>query len=63
MKEFFGKEYNYQPIVKWVKRAGMRAMNEGQNHGKIDILEMDELYTYVQKNKEKLSVIVSHSRC
>ena len=65
MKEFFGKEYNYQTIVNWVKRAGMKAMNEVQNHGKIDVLEMDELYTYIQKNKEKpgYGLLLTGKRC
>jgi hypothetical protein len=44
MKEFFGKEYNYQTIVNWVKRAGMKAMNEEQNLGKIDVVEKDAHY-------------------
>ena len=44
MKEFFGKEYHYQTIVNWVKRAGMKAMNEEQNLGKIDVVEKDAHY-------------------
>ena len=65
MKEFFGKEYRYQTIVNWVKRAGMKAMNENPNCGKIDVLEMDELYTYIQKNKEKpeYGLLLTERRC
>ena len=65
MKEFFCKEYNYQTIVNWVKRAGMKAVNEEQNPGEIDVLEMDELYAYIQKNKEKpgYGLLLTGKRC
>ena len=50
LSKYFSKKFCYQTIVKWVKKEWKsKATSESNND--IEILEMDELFTYVKKNK------------
>ena len=50
MSSLFGKVYRHQTIMKWIKKAGGEALKkQEQQQTKIEVLEMDELHTYVKK--------------
>ena len=51
MGKIFGKLYRHQTIQHWIKKAGLKALNkmEEQKHEPMDVVEMDELYTFVKK--------------
>jgi hypothetical protein len=49
MSEIFKKRFLYQTIVKWIKKLGNQVMDLQRKCGKVDVLEMDEIYTYVKK--------------
>ncbi len=58
LSEMFGKKIWYQTVFKWIKRAGLKAEEEQKaqekqevkEDKKVEILEMDELFTFVKKN-------------
>ena len=57
MSKIFNKNYRYQTIMNWIKRAGLKVL--------IEVLEMDELYTYVKKKSEKhgFGLLLIGKRC
>ena len=52
MSKIFGKHYRHQTIMNWNKKAGLRVLKENSKQEQMDVVEMDELYTYIKK-KEK----------
>ena len=53
MSKLFGKYYRHQTVVNWIKRAGLKVLSEQTKQEKVEVLEMDEPYTYVKKRSEK----------
>lgn len=53
MGKINGKFYRHQTIINWIKTAGIKALATTNKQEKIEVLEMDELYTYVQKKNEE----------
>ena len=53
MSKIFNKNYRYQTIMNWIKRAGLKVLSAQTKQEKVEVLEMDELYTYVKKKSEK----------
>ena len=49
MGKLNGKFYRHQTIIFWIKMAGIKALSTTRKQKEIEVLEMDELYTYVQK--------------
>ncbi len=58
MSKIFGKKYVYQTIIKWITKEGKQALHRQDNKPKLDIevLEMDELYTFIKKTKSAESM-------
>ena len=52
MSKIFNKNCRYQTIMNWIKKAGLRVLKENSKQEQMDVVEMDELYTYIKK-KEK----------
>ena len=48
LTQIYRKLFHNQTIIKWVKKAAI-SLPERKNHAPIDVLEMDELYTFVKK--------------
>ena len=50
-------EVCYQLVIKWIRKAALQIEgikdNFSPGKNKIPVLEMDELYTYVKKNRIK----------
>ena len=46
--QIYGKLFHNQTIIKWVKKAAM-SLPEHKIHDPMDVVEMDELYTFVKK--------------
>jgi len=59
LSSIFGVKIYFQTVAKWLKQAGdivekeVAKVNESTELKKIDLVEMDELYTYIKKNKIK----------
>lgn len=55
---FLQKSVSYQIVNQWVDKENKKTENEVKNEPKneqnIEILEMDELYTYIKKNQKLL---------
>ena len=50
----FNRHVCYQTVIQWIKKEAKRIENlEPKNEGNIQILEMDELYTYIKKKQIK----------
>ena len=49
MSKIFGKHYRHQTIMNWIKKAGLRVLKENSKQEQMDVVEMDELYTFVKK--------------
>ena len=50
----FNRHVCYQTVIQWIKKEAKRIENlEPKKEGNIQILEMDELYTYIKKNQIK----------
>jgi transposase-like protein len=65
MSEIFKKKFLYQTIVKWIKKFGDQVMNLQKKSKKIEVLEMDELYTYVKKRaiKSEYGLLSTETDC
>ena len=65
MSKLFGKYYRHQTVVNWIKRAGLKVLSAQTKQEKVEVLEMDELYTYVKKKSEKqgFGVLLIGKRC
>ena len=58
LSEMFGKKIWHQRVFEWIKQAGLKAEEEQKaqekqevkEDKKVEILEMDELFTFVKKN-------------
>ena len=54
LSKIFNKKFVYQTVIQWIKNFGYSLENQqisSQQESKdIEVLEMDELYTYIQKN-------------
>ena len=50
LRQKYGKLFHNQTIIKWVKKAAI-SLPERKNHAPIDVLEMDELHTYIKKHE------------
>ena len=35
--------------MNWIKKAGLRVLKENSKQEQMDVVEMDELYTFVKK--------------
>ena len=59
LSSVFGIKIYFQTVAKWIKQAGyieeeeVAAMRKSTNLQKIDVVEMDELFSYIKKNKIK----------
>ncbi|MDR1982568.1 MAG: hypothetical protein LBQ08_02100 [Holosporaceae bacterium] len=55
LKGIFNVEVCYQLVIKWIKKAALQIESIRDNFSvagnKIPLLEMDELYTYIKKNR------------
>ena len=52
MTKTFEKEFRHQTIQYWIKKAGIQVLKQAKERvtsAKMEVLEMDELYTYVKK--------------
>ncbi|MBQ3564829.1 MAG: hypothetical protein IJA14_01615 [Alphaproteobacteria bacterium] len=50
----FNRHVCYQTVIQWIKKEAKRIENlEPKKEKNIQILEMDELYTYIKKNQIK----------
>ena len=50
----FNRQVCYQTVIQWIKKEAKRIENlEPKKEESIQILEMDELYTYIKKNQIK----------
>ena len=50
----FNRHVCYQTVIQWIKKEAKRIENlEPKKEENIQILEMDELYTYIKKNQIK----------
>ena len=50
----FNRHVCYQTVIQWIKKEAKRIENlEPKKEGNIQILEMDELYTYIKKKQIK----------
>ena len=50
----FNRHVFYQTVIQWIKKEAKRIENlEPKKEENIQILEMDELYTYIKKNQIK----------
>ena len=48
----FNRHVCYQTVIQWIKKEAKRIENlEPKKEENIQILEMDELYTYIKKNR------------
>ena len=56
MSKIFGKNYRYQTIMNWVKKAVVRVLEEKLQQEQMDVVEMDELYTHMLKKERKTRV-------
>jgi transposase-like protein len=65
MSEIFKRRFLYQTIVKWIKKLGNQIIELQRKTGKIEVLEMDELYTYVKKRaiKSEYGVLSTETDC
>ena len=61
-KYLFGKYYRHQTVVNWIKRAGLKVLSAQTKQEKVEILEMDELYTYVKKKERKTRIWTAVNR-
>ena len=52
MSKIFGKHYRHQTIMNWIKKAGLRVLKENSKQEQMDVAEIDELYTYVKKERK-----------
>ena len=48
MTQIYGKLFHNQTIIKWVKKAAI-SLPEHKIHDPMDVVEMNELYTFVKK--------------
>ena len=53
MSKIFGNDYRHQTIMNWIKKAGLNVLKERSKQEQMDVVEMDELYTYIKKKHEK----------
>jgi transposase-like protein len=57
LKSIFNVEVCYQLVIKWIRKAALQIENITHDFqvskNKIPVLEMDELYTYIKKNRIK----------
>ena len=57
LSEIFDAKIYFQTIAKWLKQAGhiveeeVKSMRNNENNNNIEIVEMDELFTFIKKNK------------
>ena len=49
MSKLFGKYDRHQTVVNWIKKAGLKVLSVQTKQEKAEVLETDELYTYVKK--------------
>ncbi len=73
LSSIFEVKIYFQTVAKWIKQAGnivkeeVARMSEANVPEKIDVVEMDELYTYIKKKKIKsesgLLLIGTNSVC
>lgn len=50
----FNRHVCYQTVIQWIKKEAKRIENlKAKKEDNIQILEMDELYTYIKKNQIK----------
>jgi transposase-like protein len=65
MSEIFQKRFLYQTIVKWIRKLGKQVMDLQKKCEKIEVLEMDELYTYVKKRviKSEYGLLSTETDC
>ena len=47
LTQIYGKSFHNQTIIKWVKKAAI-SLPEHKNHDPMDVVEMNELYTFVK---------------
>ena len=40
--------------MNWIKSTGLKALKEKIKQEQMDVVEMDELYTFIKKKSEKL---------
>ena len=52
MSKIFGKHYRHQTIMNWIKKAGLKVLKENSKQEQMDVVEMDELYTYIKKGRK-----------
>ena len=38
--------------MNWIKKAGLRVLKENSKQEQMDVVEMDELYTYIKKRRK-----------
>ena len=57
LSKIFSKKFVYQTVIQWIKSfgysLGKQQLFYKQESKNIEVLEMDELYTYIQKNEIK----------
>jgi transposase-like protein len=57
LKKIFNVDVCYQLIIKWIKSAAQKIAQTSATSNremlKVPLLEMDELYTYIKKNRIK----------
>ena len=51
LSKIFSAKFYYQTIVKWLKLRHKNLPIIEEKHEEIEILELDELYTYIKKNR------------
>jgi len=52
MGKLFRKEYRHQTIMH-CKNSRIKSLSRRRKQEKMDVLEMDELYTYIKKKREE----------
>jgi transposase-like protein len=65
MSEIFKKRFLYQTIVKWIRKLGDQVLDLQKKRGKVEVLEMDELYAYVKKRviKSEYGLLSTETDC
>ena len=42
MSKIFNKNYRYQTIINWIKRAGLKVLSEKTKQEKVEVWEMNQ---------------------
>jgi hypothetical protein len=65
MSEIFKKRFLYQTILKWIRKLGKQVMDLQRKCEKIEVLEMNELYSYVKKRviKSEYGLLSTETDC